>query len=258
MELDERIITRAIVDTYLKKFREHIELDAAIVGAGPSGLVASYFLARAGKKVAIFDRHLSVGGGMWGGGMMFNEIVVQQEGKEILDMFDIRTEEYEKGYFTADAIESVTTICSQACRAGAKVFNCITVEDVTAREGSVNGLVINWSPVDNAGLMVDPLVIMAKCIVDATGHETEVLKVISRKTDLKLNTETGTVMGEQSLWADRAEKLTIENTREICPNVFVSGMAANAAYGAPRMGPIFGGMLISGRKVAELILKKPG
>jgi thiamine thiazole synthase len=33
-------------------------------------------------------------------------------------------------------------------------------------------------------------------------------------------------------------------------------MSANAAFGGPRMGPIFGGMLLSGRKVAEQILAK--
>jgi len=36
-----------------------------------------------------------------------------------------------------------------------------------------------------------------------------------------------------------AEKHVEENTKEIYPNLFVTGMAANAAYGAPRMGPIF-------------------
>jgi thiamine thiazole synthase len=33
-------------------------------------------------------------------------------------------------------------------------------------------------------------------------------------------------------------------------------MCANAVFGAPRMGPIFGGMLMSGRKAAELIDEK--
>ena len=117
MALSEITITRAIIDRFSQKFMEYIEVDTAIVGAGPAGLVAAYFLAKAGNKVAIFERKLSIGGGMWGGGMLFNEIVVQEEGKEILDMFDISTREYEPGYYTADAIESVTTICSHATRA---------------------------------------------------------------------------------------------------------------------------------------------
>jgi len=254
MELNEVTITKAILERFSQKFLEHTEVDTAIVGAGPAGLVAAYFLAKAGKKVALFERKLSVGGGMWGGGMMFNEIVVQKEGKEILDIFNVRTEEYQPGYYTADAVESITTITSYATKAGAKVFNCMSVEDVTIRENRVTGLVITWSPVEETGLHVDPLTIKAGNVVDTTGHATEVLRVIERKADMKLNTETGKLMGERSLWADKAERLTIENTKNICPGVFVAGMSANAAFGGPRMGPIFGGMLLSGRKVAELII----
>ena len=33
--------------------------------------------------------------------------------------------------------------------------------------------------------------------------------------------------------------------------MYVAGMAANATFGSYRMGPIFGGMLLSGEKVAE-------
>ena len=122
------------------------------------------------------------------------------------------------------------------------------------REGRVIGLVINWTPVEMTGLHVDPLTIAAKTTVDATGHATEVLRVIERKTDIRFNTQSGALMGERSMWADRAERLTLENTREICPGVYVAGMSANAAFGGPRMGPIFGGMLLSGKKVAELII----
>jgi sulfide-dependent adenosine diphosphate thiazole synthase len=63
-------------------------------------------------------------------------------------------------------------------------------------------------------------------------------------------------MGERSMNAEIAETMTLENTKEIYPNVYVAGMAANAAFGSYRMGPIFGGMLLSGKKVADLILKK--
>lgn len=254
MALSEIIITRAIVERFSQKFLEYTEVDTAIVGAGPSGLVAAYFLAKAGKKVAVFERKLSIGGGMWGGGMLFNEIVVPKEGKDMLDIFDINTREYQQGYYTADSVESVTTICSYASKAGAKIFNCMSVEDVMIRESCVTGLVINWSPVEAAGLHVDPLTITAGNVIDATGHPTELLKLIERKADIRLNTESGKIMGERSLWADKAERLTVENTKEICPGVYVTGMSANAAFGGPRMGPIFGGMLLSGKKVAELII----
>jgi len=48
----------------------------------------------------------------------------------------------------------------------------------------------------------------------------------------------------------------MQNTREVFPNLYVTGMAANAVFGGPRMGPIFGGMLLSGKKVAEIVIKK--
>ena len=254
MALNEVMITKAIIDRFSQKFIEYTEMDVAIVGGGPSGLVAAYFLAKAGKKTALFERKLSLGGGMWGGGMMFNEIVVQEDAKPILDLFEITTQEYTPGYYTADAVECVSTICSQAMKAGAKIFNCMSVEDVMIREGAVTGLVLSWSAVEVAGLHVDPLSVAASKVIEATGHDMEVLRVIERKDDIPMNTPTGKLLGERSMWADKAETLTLENTTEICPNVFVCGMAANAAFGGPRMGPIFGGMLLSGEKVATQIL----
>ena len=40
--------------------------------------------------------------------------------------------------------------------------------------------------------------------------------------------------------------------------LYVCGMASSAVSGTPRMGPIFGGMLLSGQKVARLIIEKLG
>src|SRR5512138_962895 len=108
MEINEITVTRAIVETYAKKFLAYLDIDVAIVGGGPAGLVAAYFLAKAGKKVALYERKLSIGGGMWGGGMMFNEIVVQEEAKKILDHFGDRTELNKPGYYTAEDNEAIT------------------------------------------------------------------------------------------------------------------------------------------------------
>jgi sulfide-dependent adenosine diphosphate thiazole synthase len=256
MALDEIIISRAIIERYFQKLTANLDTDVAVVGGGPSGLVAGYYMAKAGKKVSLYERKLSIGGGMWGGGMMFNEIVVQKEAVHILEEFHIRFSKYQETYYTADSIEAMSCFAAGAVQAGVTVFNCMTVEDVMMRPECVTGLVINWTPVEMAGLHVDPLTVRSKFIIDATGHATEVVKVVSRKVPGKLMTPSGKIEGEKSMWADLAETLTLENTREVFPGLYVAGMAANATMGGPRMGPVFGGMLLSGEKAAQEILKK--
>lgn len=256
MALDEIKISKAIIKRFMDKFIDYLDTDVAIVGAGPSGMMAALELAKKGRKVAVFERKLSVGGGMWGGGMMFNEIVVQEEAAHILDELGIKTMPFEDGLYTADSVECVTTLCSLACKNGAKFFNLMSVEDVLIRENRVNGLVINWTAVEMAELHIDPLVVRSKYVIEATGHPIEVLKVIQKKSGHKLLTPSGEIEGERSMWAEIAEKTTLENTKEVFPGVYVTGMAANAAFGSFRMGPIFGGMLLSGKKVAEIINSK--
>jgi len=254
--LNDIVISKAIIESFSNKFLTYLKTDVTIVGAGPAGLVAGYYLAKAGIKVSLFERKLSVGGGMWGGGMMFNEIVVQEKARKILQEFKIPVKKYRNHYYTADSVQVVSTICSKATLAGLKVFNLIEVEDLMIKNNTVKGLVVNWSAVSLAGLHVDPLSIECKFIIDATGHPCEVAHLLEKKAKIKLDTETGGVMGEKSMWAETGENAMRANTREIFPNVYVAGMAANAVCGSPRMGPIFGGMMISGERVAQLIKKR--
>ena len=257
--MDEVTISRAIVESYMKDFMGAMETDVAIVGAGPAGLVTAYYLAKEGTKVVVFERQLRVGGGMPGGGMMFNRIVIQEEGKRILDEFDVSTREYLKGYYIADSLEAISTICSRAIEAGAKIFNLISVEDVMIREGDrITGLVLNWSAVSWSKLHVDPLTARCKVAVDATGHDAEICSIVARKIGPKLRTKTGEVMGEKAMWAERGEKEILKNTREVYPGLVVAGMTANAVFGSPRMGAIFGGMLLSGEKAAKVAMKLLG
>ena len=254
--MDEVVISRAIAESYLKDLLEAMELDVAIVGAGPAGMTAAYYLAKEKVKTAIFERKLSAGGGIWGGGMMFNKIVVQDEGKEILDEFGVASVEYEKGYHLASAVELASTLCSLTVKAGAKIFNLISVEDVVIREADrVSGLVLNWSPVLLEKLHIDPLAIRSKLVIDATGHDCEICRLVTEKVGGKLRTATGDIMGEKSMWAEIAEKKVPENTQEVYPGLIVAGMAAIAVFGSPRMGPIFGGMLLSGKKAAKLAIE---
>jgi thiazole biosynthesis enzyme len=254
--IEETVISKAIIESYLKELLDSVESDVIIGGAGPSGLCAGYYLAKNRHKTILFERALKLGGGMPGGGIMFNKIVVQDEGKSILEEFRINYQEYKPGYYVADSLEATACLTDKALKAGLKIFNLITVEDVIVQDGRVGGVVINWSSVEMAKLHIDPLSFKSNLVIDATGHPCEITHLVETKSGGKLLTSSGKIEGEKSMWADVAERLILENTKEVFPNLYVCGMAANAVFGGPRMGPIFGGMLLSGKKVAELAMKK--
>ena len=79
---------------------------------------------------------------------------------------------------------------------------------------------------------------------------------MKKKVDGELFTKTGRIIGEKSMNAEIGEKTVVENTKEVFNNVYVAGMAVNAAFGTNRMGHIFGGMLLSGKKCAEILIDR--
>jgi thiazole biosynthesis enzyme len=251
MPLDELTITRAILEEQLRVTLEYTDLDVAVVGGGPSGLTCAALVAEQGMRCAVIEKKLSVGGGMWGGGMMFPRIVVQEKARRLLDRFGIRYSSYREGYYVASSVESVAKLTAAACDAGVEFFNLTSVEDIMIREdGRIRGLVINWTAVEMAHLHVDPLTIASRFTVDATGHESVIARLLEKKT---CQVE---VKGERCMWAERAEDQVVHHTREIYPGLIVAGMAANAVAGEHRMGPIFGGMLLSGERAAQIILDR--
>lgn len=254
--LNEVTISKGIINTYMQKLMDSLDVDVAIVGGGPSGLVAGYYLAKAGKKTILFEKKLSIGGGVWGGGMMFNEIVVQDECLDVLAEFEMEPKRFEKGYYTLDSVYLASTLVHKAMKYGLKIFNLIAVEDVVIKNDSVAGLVINWGAIDTLQWHVDPLTIHSKFVLDATGHPANITEILVRKAGVKINTPTGGIIGEKPMEAEKGEIQTVENTKQVYPGLYVSGMAANAVYGGYRMGPIFGGMLLSGKKAANEMIAK--
>ncbi len=253
----ENVISSAIVRSFSDKLLNHLSVDVAIVGGGPSALVAAHDLAKAGKKVAMFERKLAPGGGTWGGGMLFNEVVVQADATGILDDFQIQYKPIDgaDGYFTLDSVEMASGLIYGAVHAGTKLFNSMSVEDIIFKNGQVGGLVVNWTPVERLGMHVDPLTVVSKCVLDGTGHPSEIMNLAVNKAHIELKTPTGKILGEKPMWVDSGEASTLENTQEYFPGLYACGMSANNVMGGYRMGPIFGGMLMSGRKVAKLILE---
>ena len=62
----------------------------------------------------------------------------------------------------------------------------MVAEDVIFKSNKIRGLVVNWAPVNSAGLHVDPLSIESQFVVDATGHDHTVTKVFMDKLKGKI------------------------------------------------------------------------
>jgi thiamine thiazole synthase len=190
--------------------------------------------------------------------MLFNEVVVQDNALSILSSFGIVTLPASEapGYHTLDSVEMASGLIFGAVQAGAKIFNSVSVEDIIFKNDKVGGLVINWAMIHRLKMHVDPLTVVSKVVVDATGHPSEILQLAAEKAQVRLATPTGGILGERPMWVDSGEQETVANTREYYPGLYACGMSANNASGGYRMGPVFGGMLLSGQKVAAQIAEK--
>lgn len=248
----EKDITRAIVTEFAKQFEEYVESDCVIIGGGPSGLMAGRNLARAGKKVLIVERNNYLGGGFWIGGYLMNKVTIRHPGERVLDELGIPYKEASDGLLITDGPHACSKLIASACDSGVKFANMTVFEDLVLKEdGRVCGAVINWTPI--AALpreitCVDPVAIESAILIDATGHDAQVVKKLEERGLIKTK-------GFGAMWVERSEDLIVEHTSEVHPGLIVTGMAVSTTYGLPRMGPTFGGMLLSGEVAATLALE---
>ena len=248
----ESRITRAIVASSAKYLDELSEVDVLIVGAGPSGMVAARYLAERGYRVAVFERRFSFGGGIGPGGSMMPRIVVQEEAIPILRDFSVRYSPTGDGLYVVDPAELIAKLAVHAIDAGARFLLGVHVDDVVFRPGDpprIVGVAWYWSPIHMAAVHVDPLFTMARAVVDATGHDAEVISVASRKVP----SANVVVRGEASAFSEEGERMVVEGVARVLPGLYAVGMAVAAVHGTPRMAPIFGGMLMSGKRLAEVV-----
>jgi len=252
MKLDDVASSRAIIEAHQRKLLASLESDVVIVGAGPSGLTAGRLLAGAGLKVVIVERKLAPGGGIWGGGMAMNEVVIQSAARPLVEAVEVRLRDAGADCAVVDAVELASALSLYALRAGVVILNLLTMEDVRVQGGRVTGVVVNAAPIADLKMHVDPITLGARAVIDGTGHDAAVAAALQRH-GIRLGTNTGTLAGEGPMDADTAEAFVVEHTGAFYPGLYLAGMAVCAALGGPRMGPIFGGMLLSGEKVAQQV-----
>jgi thiamine thiazole synthase len=248
--ISEKQVTRAIVSEFAREFEDHIENDVIVIGAGPSGLIAAREFARRGEKTLLIERNNYLGGGFWIGGYLMNKVTLRAPAQTILDEIGVPYKEVEEGLYVADGPHACSKLIASTCDAGVKVLSMTQFDDVVIKQERVCGVVINWTPVSalpRAITCVDPVGIESKLVVDATGHDAVVVRSLEKRrlVDIK---------GVGAMWVEESEDAVVEHTREIYPGLIVTGMAVATTFGLPRMGPTFGGMLLSGKRAAEVLV----
>ncbi len=255
-KVSEAKISRAIVNEFMKWFESYISSDVIVVGGGPSGLMAARDLGKEGFKTLLIESNNYLGGGFWIGGYLMNTLTFRAPAQQVLEELKIPYKEVEEGLFTTEGPGACAKLISATCEAGVKILNMTKFDDVIYKEGRVCGVVINWTPVATLPKQIaciDPISLESKIVIDATGHDAWVCRSLERRNILKLAN-----FGPMDV--NSSEDLVVEKTGQIHPGLIITGMAVSTVYGIPRMGPTFGGMLLSGKKAAqyaiELLSKK--
>ncbi len=248
----ESAVSRAILENFYRDLREALNADVFVIGAGPSGLVASYELARAGVKVYVIEQNNYLGGGFWLGGYFMNTVTVRYPAQEVFDEIGVRYEEVEEGLYAAYGPLAASKLIAAAAESGVKFLQLTHLDDLIVKDGRVSGVVVNWSPVralPRSITCVDPIALESRFVIDASGHDAVAVKRLADRGLVEMR-------GLGAMNVNASEDAVVEYTGEVYPGLVVSGMAVAETFGLSRMGPTFGGMLLSGKRAAQVVLEK--
>ncbi|KAG8080283.1 hypothetical protein GUJ93_ZPchr0007g3029 [Zizania palustris] len=259
--IKESIVSREMTRRYMTDMITYADTDVVIVGAGSAGLSCAYELSKdPSVSIAIIEQSVSPGGGAWLGGQLFSAMVVRKPAHLFLDELGVAYDEQEDYVVIKHAALFTSTVMSRLLgRPNVKLFNAVAVEDLIVKEGRVGGVVTNWALVSmnhDTQSCMDPNVMESKVVVSSCGHDGPFGATgVKRLQDIGM---IDAVPGMRALDMNTAEDEIVRLTREVVPGMIVTGMEVAEIDGAPRMGPTFGAMMLSGQKAAHLALKALG
>ena len=258
-KIREAELARVLIDAATRRLESLVDNDIVIVGAGPAGLTLSWLLAEKGLRVTVVEQTLGLGGGMRGGAALLPAGLVEEgEAASLLRRAGVMLSETTlEGVYVVDPVEAAVKLAAKAIEAGSQFLVGMHVEDLVVKQVKdklrVRGVVVNLSPVAEAGWHVDPWFIEAEAVVDATGHDAWLAKLLEKRVPGSV-----TVRGMSSLDVWRGERLVVERTGEVFPGLYLVGMAVAETHNLPRMGPVFGGMIASAIRLSEILTKDLG
>ncbi|XP_057764859.1 thiamine thiazole synthase 2, chloroplastic [Salvia miltiorrhiza] len=259
--IKESVVSREMTRRYMTDMITYADTDVVVVGAGSAGLSCAYELSKNPNiNIAIIEQSVSPGGGAWLGGQLFSAMVVRKPAHRFLDELEIEYDEQDDYVVIKHAALFTSTIMSKLlARPNVKLFNAVAAEDLIVKGGRVGGVVTNWALVSmnhDTQSCMDPNVMEAKIVVSSCGHDGPFGATGVKR--LKSIGMIDSVPGMKALDMNTAEDAIVRLTREVVPGMIITGMEVAEIDGAPRMGPTFGAMMISGQKAAHLALRALG
>src|SRR6266540_7570116 len=250
--VSEKEITRAIVSMFNETITEYSDCDAIIIGGGPAGLMAGRELAINGTKTLIVEQNNYVGGGYWVGGYMMNPVTVRAPAQKIWDELGVPYRKVSDSLFAAWGPHACSKLIASTCDAGVRFLQLTKFDDLVLKNSRVCGVVVNWMPVSALPrniTCVDPVALESKIVIDASGHDSVAVKRLMDRGFIEWK-------GMDPMWVEGGEDAVVQKTGEVFPGLIAAGMSVTETHGLPRMGPTFGSMLLSGKKAAEVALRK--
>lgn len=274
----ESQVSREMCSRYFADLHKYAETDVVIIGAGSAGLACAYELSKHPEvSVALVEQAVAPGGGAWLGGQLFSAMVVRKPAHALLDELNVPYDDVCDDYVVIKhaALFTSTLLSKVLAAPNIKLFNATAVEDLIVKPmknvdtdiemwpgphghmptSHVAGVVTNWSLVSQnheTQSCMDPNTLEARVVVCATGHDGPM-----GATGVKRLQQLGLIEnlpGMGALDMNSAEDAVVKHTREVYPGMIIAGMEVAEVDGCPRMGPTFGGMLVSGSKAAALAL----
>ncbi|SCU96570.1 LANO_0E13828g1_1 [Lachancea nothofagi CBS 11611] len=278
----ESTVSRAMTSRYFKDLDKHAVSDVIIVGAGSSGLVAAYVIAknRPDLTITCIEANVSPGGGAWLGGQLFSAMIMRKPAHLFLDELEIPYEDEGDYVVVKHAALFTSTVLSKVLQfPNFKLFNATAVEDLVTRpadNGSgvqVAGVVTNWTLVTQAHNLQS---CMDPNVIELSGYQNDGTRDVSKKHGVVLST-TGhdgpfgafsakrivsidnnkKLGGMKGLDMNNAEAGVVKGAGAYSgvDHMYFAGMEVAELEGCNRMGPTFGAMAVSGIKAAEEILR---
>ncbi len=226
-------IFKKIIHKEYNKLEELYNSDVIIIGTEISGLVTAYYLSKLGYKVSVIDDDFR------------NEqkfCIVNKDFEKFLKEINVGYDDIHEGYFLIDNFELILKLISCLIDSGVNIFLGLSVKEVIFEGKRLVGIVVHYND--------KPIEIYSKIFIDSTGRDPKLISIIeSCEKDLIKKKGSRNINVEDSY-------SIVEYTGKVLEGLYVVGLSVAELYGLPKPGVDITPILLSGKRLSEIIYEE--